>query len=319
MPTRPTVLVIGATGRQGGSVARHLLAAGRMQVRALTRRPHADEARALGALGAEVVRGDLADVDSLRAAMRGAQAVFGMTDWWEHFEAEEVHGRALVEAALAAKVPHVVLSTQPSAREALGGTTGMDPFESKATLERYARAALLPATYVHVSFYWENLLSLVVPRPIGNGRFALALPIGDARLGGIGEDDIGGVVAAVLAQAAATAGRTVNATSDARRAGEIAAMIAAATGREVIARTESSRAPWARIPGGEALAAALDRTFAVYRARQDGLDTAVAQTRRLFPQAQPLETWVHSHAHELRWTLDRFEPRTERPKRRSRS
>ena len=72
---RDVVLVTGATGQQGGAVARQLLSRGH-KVRALTRKPQGEAAKALAGMGAEVVPGDLDDVGSLEKALRGAWGVF---------------------------------------------------------------------------------------------------------------------------------------------------------------------------------------------------------------------------------------------------
>ncbi|MGI5499023.1 NmrA family NAD(P)-binding protein [Lentzea sp. CA-135723] len=95
------VVVTGATGQQGGAVARRLLADG-VPVRALVRRPEADAAQALASAGAELATGDLTDPDSLVAAVRGARAVFSvqtpsLTDFGSN--AERAMGLNLVEAA----------------------------------------------------------------------------------------------------------------------------------------------------------------------------------------------------------------------------
>src|SRR5689334_8844849 len=107
-----SVLVTGATGRQGGATARALLAAG-VPVRALVRDPATDRAAAVAALGAELVEGDLRDPASLVAAARGARAVFSVQmpelrgDTWD-FESELAQGVNLIGAALAAGVPQFV-------------------------------------------------------------------------------------------------------------------------------------------------------------------------------------------------------------------
>lgn len=308
----PLVLVIGATGAQGGSVARHLLAGGRFRVRALTRRPQGDEARTLAALGAEVVAGDLDDRASLRAAMRGAHGLFGVTDWWEHFDREEAHGRALVDIAAAMDVRHLVLSTQPSAAAGTQGRVTAAPFESKAAVERYARALGVPATFVHVSFHWENLLSLFVPRRLPDGTFHLGLPLAGKRLAGIGVDDIGGAVARILAAGAAVTGRAYPLVGEANTAEEIAAALARATRRPVRAAEAPESAPWARVPGAEAIGRALDETFAAYRAMQDGLDDAMVVTRELFAPTSGLAAWVEAHRAELEWTFARMSRRVSR-------
>ena len=87
------ILVVGATGAQGGSVARHLLRTGRYQVRALTRHPGSNTAMALQRQGAELMTGDLGDPAALRSALRNCDGVFGVTNYWEHQDGEFTHGR----------------------------------------------------------------------------------------------------------------------------------------------------------------------------------------------------------------------------------
>lgn len=95
------VVVVGSTGNQGGSVARRFLREGRdrFRVRGLTRDPGSGPARELAALGAEMVRADLNDVQSLEAAFEGANVIFSVTNYWEPFFPHKIEAsRAQVEA-----------------------------------------------------------------------------------------------------------------------------------------------------------------------------------------------------------------------------
>ena len=87
MSTTKTIAVIGATGAQGGSLTRAALAdtSGEWAVRAITRKTDGDVARELAAAGAEVVRADLDDVESLKEAFDGAYGAFCTPDFWEQF------------------------------------------------------------------------------------------------------------------------------------------------------------------------------------------------------------------------------------------
>lgn len=78
------IAVVGATGKQGGSVARRFLAAG-YHVKALTRNVSSPAAAALASLGVEVVRADLDDIASIKDAFHGANAIFSVTNYWEPF------------------------------------------------------------------------------------------------------------------------------------------------------------------------------------------------------------------------------------------
>src|SRR5688500_17425732 len=106
------VLVTGATGHQGGAVARHLLDDKTFRVRALTRNPNKAEARAVADRGAEVVAGDLDQLASLKPALDGVYAVFSVQNFWETgFQREIDQGVRLADAAQAAGVQHFVYSS----------------------------------------------------------------------------------------------------------------------------------------------------------------------------------------------------------------
>ena len=126
------VLVLGAAGAQGASVARHLLDSGRFHVRVLTRTPESAAAARLRAAGAEIVRGDLENRASLRAALRGCRAVFGSTCGLAPAAREVANGRNVINAVAGAEIDHFVFST------------------THAELEAYARSLELPVTLVHV-------------------------------------------------------------------------------------------------------------------------------------------------------------------------
>src|SRR6476620_12653826 len=114
------ITVFGATGAQGGGLARAILEdpAGGFAVRAVTRHVDSDKARALAAAGAEVVAADLDDVDSLVRVMQGAHGAYCVTNFWEHFSPEKEKAQAanLAQAAKTAGVQHVIWSTLEATR-----------------------------------------------------------------------------------------------------------------------------------------------------------------------------------------------------------
>ena len=115
------IAVVGATGVQGGGLARAILAdpGSGFSLRAITRDPSKDNAKALAAKGAEVVSANLDDVESLKKAFAGAHGVFGVTNFWEHFSAEKEKAQAknIADAARAAGVKHVIWSTLEDTRQ----------------------------------------------------------------------------------------------------------------------------------------------------------------------------------------------------------
>ena len=152
VPDRKLILVTGATGTQGGAVARELLGRG-YAVRGLTRNPGKPRAVALAKLGADMVAGSFDDPDSLAAAMVGAYGVFAVTAWWEHgVDVEIVHGRALVDAAIAAGVQHFVYTSVAGADE----QTGIPHFDSKYVIEQYLAQSDLAWSVVRPVSFMDN-------------------------------------------------------------------------------------------------------------------------------------------------------------------
>ncbi|QVQ52838.1 NmrA/HSCARG family protein [Spiractinospora alimapuensis] len=185
-----TVLVVGATGNQGGATARHLLAGGH-QVRALVRDPSSPAAVALAELGATLVQGDMEDPSSLRRAMRGVDGVFsvqGLADTPETLAAEVRQGINVADAAQATEVRHLVYSSVGGAER----ETGIDHFESKAEVERHILAQGIPATILRPVFFMENLLMFAEAEE----ERVVALPVKpDRPMQLIAVDDIGAFAA----------------------------------------------------------------------------------------------------------------------------
>ena len=147
-----TILVTGATGTQGGAVARELLVRG-YSVRALTRDPSKPAAQSLAGRGAEVVRGDFDDAESLAAAMAGVHGVFAVTDFWEHGKDVEIaHGRALILAAERSGVEHFVYTSVAGADQ----DTGLAHFDSKHEIERMLADSGLDYTVVRPVEFMDN-------------------------------------------------------------------------------------------------------------------------------------------------------------------
>src|SRR6187551_3944382 len=169
MADRKVIAVLGSTGSQGGGLVRAILAdpAGGFAARAVTRDVSKDKAAALKAAGAEVVSGDLDDVESLKKAFAGAHGVYAVTNFWEHFsgEKEKAQAKNVAEAAKAAGVQHVVWSTLEDTRQWMpAGDTRMPTltdayrvphFDAKPEADAYF--AGMPTTFLRTSFYWDNL------------------------------------------------------------------------------------------------------------------------------------------------------------------
>ncbi|MFJ9867708.1 NmrA/HSCARG family protein [Streptomyces sp. NPDC101165] len=223
-----TIAVTGATGAQGGATAHALLAAGH-QVRALTRTPAAPAAEALRRLGADVRYADFDDRPSLDSALAGADSLFAVTTPFGTDTATEVRqGRTLLDAAAAARVGHIVLT---SAAHADRGT-GIPHYDSKHEIERHLMTTGVPWTVIAPAAFMDNFASGWTLEGLRENTFAWPMPA-DRPLTLIPADDIGAFAALVLQRRSVFTGRRVDIASDELTAAQIAAALSAATGRPV--------------------------------------------------------------------------------------
>jgi uncharacterized protein YbjT (DUF2867 family) len=209
MPKPITALVAGATGRQGGAVARLLLERGH-RVRALTRRPTSQAAAELHLLGADIVEADLQDRTAVARAAEGTDAFFLVTTPLEQgIEAELRQGRRAGEGARDAGVKHLVFSSVASADR----DTGVPFFESKRAIETYLDELGVPFTIVAPTFLMENLLLPPSLASLRAGVLSLPLPP-RRRLQMIPLSDLAGFVRLVIERPAALRGARVELASD---------------------------------------------------------------------------------------------------------
>ena len=118
MANEKVILITGATGKQGGATLRHLAKRGGFKLRAMTRKPDSDAAKAVAALGAELVAGDFNDAASLERAMTGVWGVFAVQNTWEAgVEGEEEQGKRVAKIARDKGVQHFVYTSVGSADE----------------------------------------------------------------------------------------------------------------------------------------------------------------------------------------------------------
>ncbi|MFK0213543.1 MULTISPECIES: NmrA/HSCARG family protein [unclassified Streptomyces] len=203
-----TVLVTGATGQQGGATARALLAAD-VPVRALVRDPSSPPARAIEALGAELVRADLSDRASLDRAVEGVRAVFSvqmppMSDAGVDFAGELAQATHLMEAAKAAGVRQFVQSSTSGVgahTRAPGWAEGRwaalaDYFDTKqAIMDAVRDAGFAHWTVIKPAFFMENL-PLLTPKGPHGGLLTVLKP--DTELALVAVRDIGAAAAHAL-------------------------------------------------------------------------------------------------------------------------
>jgi uncharacterized protein YbjT (DUF2867 family) len=217
------ILVAGATGKQGGAIARRLLTNGHA-VRAITRKADSPAARALAGLGVEVLAGDLADRDAVDRAARGVDAVFSMATPFEAgLAAETQQGVTTADAAKAAGAFLLYSSVGDADR-----STGIPHFESKLAVEKHIRAIGSDATIIAPVYFMENVGYLaqqlrenVYPTPLTPGRKLAQISLGD----------IAQVAVTVLEDRARYAGKRFDLGADEVSADDVVPILSRVTGR----------------------------------------------------------------------------------------
>jgi uncharacterized protein YbjT (DUF2867 family) len=289
MNNKQLVLVTGATGAQGGSVARALLEDGKFAVRVLTRNAKSEKALALQRAGAEVVEGNMEDIESLLQAMKDCYAVFGVTSFWEHFEKEYDHGKNLINAAHQSGIKHFILHTLPDYNKLSGGKFPVPHYDLKAALQEYTVSLGIPATFVHMGFYYENFLGFFPLHPNGDGSFWFGFPQGDARLAATSVEDTGGVIATILDHPDMYIGRTVYVVGADDTCEQYAAAMRKVLGRNIqykyIPRDEYAAQGF---PCAEECA----NMFEVQRLYVPNRQLGLIESYGLNPSMQTFEAWV---------------------------
>jgi uncharacterized protein YbjT (DUF2867 family) len=313
MSDKKIIAVVGATGAQGGGLARAILddPNGSFALRALTRNPDSENASALARRGAEVVRADLDDPASLREAFRGAYGAFCVTNFWEHFSPQKEIDQAanMAEAARQEGLRHVVWSTLEDTRKwvpleddrmpTLQEKYKVPHFDAKAEADSEFTSRGVPTTFLLASFYWENFIYFGAgPQRGEDGVLAITMPMGDEKLAGIASEDIGRCALGVFKRPDEYIGATVGVAGDKNTGSELAAALGAALGEEV--RYNAPPADVYRsfgFPGADELG----NMFQFYRDFSDDVLAlrSVSESRKLNPQLQDSETWLQANASKI--------------------
>jgi uncharacterized protein YbjT (DUF2867 family) len=270
------ILVSGATGQQGGAVARSLLGRG-FGVRALTRNPEKPEAKELAGLGAEVASGDLEDRSSIERVLEGVHGIFSVQNFWEAgYEGEVRQGTQLADAAKTAGVEHYVYSSVGSAHRG----TGIAHFDSKWEVEEHVRGSGVPYTVLRPVFFMQNweymrepILGGTLPQPLDPDK---PFQMIDADMAF--ENPHGWI------------GREVDLAGDELTMPEIAGTFSRVTGREV----DYFQVPW------DQFEEQMGEEYAVmYRWFNDyGYEADIAALKKEHPGLVTFEQYLRSHGWE---------------------
>lgn len=209
-----TVVVFGATGLLGSSVARALLEDPfRFKVKCVTRRSSSDKARKLAELGAIIVTADLDDPKSLDRAVEGCDTMFLTTHFWEdkNKEKEVIRGLNAIDAAVHANIRHLVFNGSELVKKYVGKEC--NHLDSKAGIEEYIREVGLTYTIIRLPFWYENFFTVFKPHKVKHGVYAIALPMEGNDMEAVSVEDVGECVATIFNKPKLYAGKTIGLTA----------------------------------------------------------------------------------------------------------
>jgi uncharacterized protein YbjT (DUF2867 family) len=228
MTSKRSILVTGATGQQGGAVARAVLSRGH-RVKALTRKPDSEAARQLAAAGAEIVAGDLADTASVVKAATGVDTMFLMGNSYEAgLEEETRQGILAADAAKAAGIGHLIYSSVADADK----KTGIPHFESKYLVEQHVRQLGIPYTISAPVAFMENAVAPWSIDALRQGIHAFAMPPKRV-IQLVALADIGAFVAALAERREQVFGKRFDFAGDELSGEEQAKILSEAIGRPI--------------------------------------------------------------------------------------
>jgi len=306
MSDAKVIAVVGATGAQGGGLARAILADpdGGFTVRALTRDPSKDPAKALADAGAEVVQADIDDEASVTAAFQGAYGVFAVTNFWEHFSAEKEIAQAgnIARAAKAAGVQHLVWSTLEDTRKwipldddrmpTLQEKYKLPHFDGKGEADSLFAESGVPTTYFLPSWYFENMIFFGQGPARGeDGTLAFTIPLADGKLAAIAAEDVGRCVYGIFKRGDEFVGQRIGVAGVQLTGEEMADAFTGAFGEDVTYRPltfDQYRA--LGFPGADEMG----NTYQFYYDCADVVNSSrdVERSRSLNPSLQTLDEWL---------------------------
>jgi uncharacterized protein YbjT (DUF2867 family) len=248
MNSKKIIAILGATGAQGGGLARVILsdASSEFAARALTREVSSAKAKELAKMGAEVVAADVDDPESLKRAFDGAYGAYCVTFFWGHLspEREMAEAKSMAEAAKHAGLRHVIWSTFEDTRKwvplsdnrmpTLAGKYKVPHFDGKGEANKFFTDLGVPTTFLLTSFYWDNFIHFGMgPKPGPDGKLVITLPMGQKKLPGIATEDIGKCAYGIFKRGREFIGKTVGIAGEHLTGAQMAAAFTKVLGKEV--------------------------------------------------------------------------------------
>lgn len=313
MVQQKVIVVFGATGSQGGGLAHAILSDknSEFSVRAVTRDPSSDKAKALAEAGAEVVAADINDYQSIKKALNGAYGAYFVTFFWEHFspEKEFEQARDLAKAAKEERLEHVIWSTLEDTRmwvplhndqiPTLQDKYKVPHFDAKGEANQFFFAGSVPTTFFHASFYWDNMIHFGLgPQRDEDGNLAISFPMGDKKMAGISTDDIGKCAHGIFKKGKQMIGKTIGVAGEQLTCKEMAQALSGALGEDV-SYNEMDPEDFRNLgfPGADDLG----NMFQFYRDFDDACNSTrdVGVSKELNPDLKSFKMWLDENASKI--------------------
>ncbi|HWH63128.1 MAG TPA: NmrA/HSCARG family protein [Ginsengibacter sp.] len=313
MSAKKIITVFGATGSQGGGLVRAIAndPDSEFTVRAVTRDPDSEKAKELSKLGAEVIYGDLSNEESIYKALEGAYGAYFVTFFWAHFspEQEKAEAALFAKAAKQVGIKHAIWSTLEDTRELVPLHDNRMPtlrdiykvphFDAKGESNKVFKEAGVPTTFFHVSFYWDNFIYFGSgAKRDADGKLALTLPIGDAKMAGIGADDIGKCAYGIFKNPADYIGKDVGVAGEHLSGQQMADALSKALGEPVVYNKISADVYRSfGFPGADDLG----NMFQIYDEFEEKLNNLrdVNVSKQLNPDLMNFEQWLSRYAKKI--------------------
>jgi uncharacterized protein YbjT (DUF2867 family) len=200
-----TIVVVGATGKQGGSVVRALLKnnnnnSNKWKIKGLTRKVNSEASQKLSQNGVEMLSCDINNREQLKKAFEGAYAIFSVTNFWEHgAEMEYKQGILMADVAEEFHVEHYIWSSLPNCEKITGGKYKVPHFTKKAEIEEYIKTKKMSSTFVHAGSYLDNFQFPPLKPRFQNGIFIIQSVLPDnVEIPLIDTENMGPIVVKIL-------------------------------------------------------------------------------------------------------------------------
>ena len=313
MSQKKVIAVFGATGAQGGSLARAILndTNSEFAVRAITRDANSDKARELASMGAEVVAADIDNKQSLQQALAGAYGAYFVTFFWDHFspEKEYTQARNMAEAAKEAGLKHAIWSTLEDTRKwvpldddrmpTLQGKYKVPHFDAKGEADQLFIDLGVPTTFLRASFYWDNFVYFGSgPKKGPDGKLYLTLPMDDKKMAGIAAEDIGKCAYGIFKRGDEMLGKTIGIAGEHLSGQAMAAAMSKAIGQEVQYNNVSPETFRSfDFPGADDLG----NMFQFYRDFEDDCNSVrdVNFSKQLNPELKSFDMWLSANGRSI--------------------